>query len=318
MTGHCRRLQHVRIAALPTAVAAMVVLCLGPAFSATEGQTPTFTFNPPDGTAWVQTITTSQTIDFGAGHASTRETELRTQTVLKRTSRGYQLATTCVFAKTRSSLRQPQDTEERLMDAIKGVTLTYEVDRSEGLVDVAGWETLLKRAKAALPPEAVAIVGKALEREALLAGERAEWDRSVTKFLGRRAAVGEVWLGVEDWLGPSAQMVKYYAANKVVGKAKVGGRECLRVDSQYHTDPERLREFLGDKAEDALSGAAPLGSQPTLEGTGRVIVDPATLLWYSASFRRSVQTEVTVPGQGTIPVTIRQSKQYQYDYQKPK
>jgi hypothetical protein len=312
------RLLHLLLTACLCTVSVALVFWAGSVSLAAGQQAPTFRFNPPDGTTCLETITGTQTLDFGEGRAITRETELRQQMAVKRTPKGYEITNECVSVRTQNSSGKRDDLQERLMDLFRGAPLTYEVDQGGGLVNVAGLDVIAQRAKALFPPEVLAMAGKRLDKEALLARERADWNDSATKLIGRRAAVGEAWVEVEEWLAPCDEVVKYYVANKIVGQARVGRRECVQVRMQFNTDLQKLREFLGDQAGTALSQIAPLGPGPSVEGGGQATVDPQTLLWYAASSRREVKAHVTVPGQGTIPVTIRETKRSQYNYEKEK
>lgn len=305
-----------RDAAWLSLVGAMLVLRLGSMSLAAEGQRPTFTYNPPDGTTCLQTVVTSQTFDFGAGRKRTTREEMRLRTLIRKSATGYREATTCLSIRELGHTGRADGGENPVARALERTTLTYQLDAKGHLISVSGLDVLLKRVRAALPRDTAAGGAQTFAREKLLANERADWERSVEQFVGRPAAVGEAWLCLEDWLGPTGQTVKCYAATKVVGRAKMGAHECVRIGFRYHTDPLKLREFLGDKAKVALSGAAPLGPGPGMKGEGQVTVDPTTLLWYSASFTREVRTQIAVAGHGTLPVTIRQTKRYQYDYQK--
>jgi hypothetical protein len=301
---------------LLTACVCAAAVVLADLSLAAEGQKLTFTYSPPDGTAYLQTVVTTETFDFGAGRKRTTQEEMRLRTIIKRSPVGYREATTCLSIRELDRAAGADSGKRPLASALERTTLTYQLDAKGHLITVNGIDVLLKRVRAALSRDTAAGAGESFAREKLLANERADWERSVEQFVGRPAAVGEAWLRLEDWLGPTGQSVKCYAATKVVGKVKTAGHDCLRISLRYHTDPLKLREFLGDRAKAALSGAVPLASGAGMTGQGQVTLDPTTLLWYGASFTREVKTQIAVAGHGTLPVTIRQTKQYQYDYQK--
>ncbi len=101
----------------------------------------------------------------------------------------------------------------------------------------------------------------------------------------------------------------------MTGEQAVGGRECVRVEFKYASDPVEVRGFLGHEHESLLSGKKPFRGGARVSGRGHRIVDAATLLPYGQKIERVIETTIAVPSRGHMPVTIRQDKTYWYSYQ---
>jgi len=52
-------------------------------------------------------------------------------------------------------------------------------------------------------------------------------------------------------------------------------------------------------------------------GTGQSVGDPATMLGYGDRLEVSYESSIEVPGEGSVPASVRETKKTEYTYQSP-
>ena len=290
---------------------ALAICAVAASAAAGEEASSVFRFDPPDGTRYVESVDTTQVLDFGEGRTSARQSELSTQVTVEKETTGYSVTSTLVSGGTSSAL---EEADNAALKALEGVPLTYHVDGEARIESVSGIKEATDKVRAALPSNVAAIVAKALTEEAVLATARADWDRRVLNFVGRPAGVGDAWLATEKFPLPSGEVVEFYSAMRVTKQEQAGGRDCVRVEYSYSRDPRTLRGALGDSADSLLDGKEPFADTSKVSGNGYRVVDPETLLCYGEKLEREVKTTLPLPDGNGLPVTIHQTKTYRYEY----
>ncbi len=289
------------------------LLCLLAAAAVGAGENEgTFQFAPPDGTRYVETVDTTQVLDFGQGRTTSTRSQLSAQCSYRKLPDGYSVTSRMLAGQVEGP---GQEGKQLMMEALKGVSLVYKIDATGRLVDVSGIEALETQLRETLPPEALALVGDVFSKENTMAMAQADWESHVLNYKGRSATPGSVWLATEHYPLPTGHMAEFHVAYKVTGEQTVDGRECARVEFRYASDPVELKGFVGSENESLLSGKAPSPGAGRVSGRGHRIVDPATLLPYGQKIERTIETTIAVPSQGDMAVTIRQDKKYWYSYQ---
>ena len=293
-------------------LAGVLAICAVAASAAAgEDASPVFRFDPPDGTRYVESVDTTQVLDFGEGRTSARQSELRTQVTIEKEAAGYSATSTLVWGATTSAL---EEADNAALKALEGVPLTYHIDGEGRIASVSGIKEATDKVRAALPDNVAAIVSRALTEKAVLAAARADWDRRVLNFVGRPAGVGDAWLATEKFPLPSGEVVEFYSAMRVTKQEQVGGRDCVRVEYSYSRDPRALRGALGDSADSLLAGKEPFADTSKVSGNGYRVVDPETLLCYGEELERELKTTLPLPDGESLPVTIHQTNTYRYQY----
>jgi len=293
-------------------VAALLVCGLLPPALAAQEEQRTFRFAPPDDTSYTETVSTSQVLDFGGGRTSATRSELQLEGRIARIASGYALTETVIGGTSESA---HQEMDQVMLAAMKGKSLTYTVDSSGHLLDVTGMEPLVEAIRKALPADVAALAAKAFAKDALLAAARAEWGARIEGLIGRSAAPGSAWMVEDSYLLINGDLVDYYTAMKVVAAESVAGHDCVRIEYRSGCDPEHLKELLGESYASAAAGKQALSGDVVMSGGGSRLVDPMTLLCYGEELeRRFDNVMVTIPDRGEIPISIRQTKSYRYDY----
>jgi hypothetical protein len=293
-------------------LAALLVCGLLPPALAAQEEQRAFRFAPPDATSYIETVSTVQVLDFGAGRTSATRSELQLEGRIARIASGYALTETVTGG---TSVSAHQEMDQAILAAMKGKLLTYTVDSSGHLLDVTGMEPLVEAIRKALPADVAELAAMAFAKDALLAAARAEWGARIEGLIGRSAAPGSAWLVDDSYLLPNGDLAAYYTAMKVVAVESVAGHDCVRIEYRSGCDPDQFRQFLGETYAAATAGKHALPGNVVVSGSGSRLVDPMTLLCYGEELdRRFDNVIVTIPDRGEIPISIRQTKSYRYSY----
>jgi hypothetical protein len=292
---------------------------LGAALScrpATSAQPVTFRFDPPDRTSFVQTVRTDKTTTMGSLGTRTEVSESKTKIVIKKTPRGYTLVGTPLSG---TLIRDGKKVEHPVLAMLSEVVVTYELDRQGQIQSIKGYDTLIEKMKATLPPAAVQSLSSVLSEEALVNKEKADWDGRISSFVGQKAEIGDAWTSTDRYPMPTGGAVEFFSATKLAGQARAGGKDCVRIQFSYNSDANALKKFIGKIGKD-ISGITksavmkPGAGAATIVGSGERLIDPATMLIYSGTLTRTIKMPMEVPGQGQVPTTLVEKKEYQFDY----
>jgi hypothetical protein len=293
-------------------VAWAVLVLLGGGISVAQSKEPVFRFAPPDGTVYTETVATTQTVERADGRSSGTTSELEIEWRTARTATGCTRTETLTGGSSQSA---HQEMDRKVLEAMKGKSVTHLVDADGRLVEVAGTEALVEAIRKALPANVAAAAAKAFTRESVLASARAEWQARVGNYLGRSATPGSAWLATDSYLLPNGELVEHYTAIKVVSAETAAGRQCVRVEYRLGRDPEDFAGFLGEGYSAAVAGKQALPGTVTVSGEGYRLLDPATLLCYGEEVSRAFGNVImAVQGVGEMPITVRQKKSYRYEY----
>jgi len=273
--------------------------------AADEG--PVFRFSPPTRTVRVETTRTTQLLEVAGQVAPARETESVARVEIVRMPNGCRLLSKLVSG---TSQGGNSAVGQALLDALKGVTVTYVIDLQGHVQSVEGLEAAAARVRRSVPAEMEPTLARSFAPGALLQAQKADWDRAVGDLVGRPASVGAVWVSRQQYGAPDGSLVDVHAATKVVGRVKMQEHDCLRLANTFSSNPEDLRSFLGASAEALLADLKPLGGSARIAGDSQYITDPATLIWYQATSKLKMETTVEIPGRGPAPAVITWIKQY--------
>jgi hypothetical protein len=298
---------------------AILTACAPFAYAAGAAPPFTFRFNPPDGTTYVQTLRTNKTTSLGTLGTRTDVIESRTKVVIAKSPRGYSLVARPLSA---TMTRDGKKVDNPIFSALSEVVTTYELNPHGQILAVLGFDTLLSKMKASLPPNAPQALSSVFSEEALITKEKAEWNGRIGSFVGRKARIGDVWTSTDRYNLPTGGSIEFYSATKIAGKAKYRGRDCVRVQFAYNSDAGALKSFTGkilkDLARSMKAATVRLGAgSASITGGGERLIDPATMLIYSETLTRTIKLPMVVPGQGTLPATVQEKRAYRFDYGAP-
>ena len=135
----------------------------------------------------------------------------------------------------------------RLNDAlgVTSIVVTYDVDPRGQVRAIRGYGEVLEKIKATLPPAVVQAMPSALNEEAMVHREIAEWNGRVGSFVGQTGRIGESGTATSEFALPTGGTVAFYTVTTFAETVRVGGRECVRIRFAYNTNPEALKPLIG-------------------------------------------------------------------------
>lgn len=287
--------------------------------SVTFAEEITFKFNPPDSISFIQNLKSTRSTEMGAMGKRDEVTESSVQIVMSKTADGYNLIATPISV---STTMNGQPVDNPILALLQNAVVTYNIDKDGQIISITGYEKLIDIMKSSFPEQVWESISSYLNPEALANKDAAEWNGRIGSFIGRSAKIGEAWPAVTDsFTIPNGGTIRFYSTTKVTEKTKCGNGDCVRVRFSYNTDPRALFEFMGNAANDLAKvvGDSTFSldvSGGTITGSGERLVDPQTMLIYSETIERSISTKMTMPGQGEMPITQSEKREYLFDYGK--
>jgi hypothetical protein len=277
-----------------------------------------FRFNPPGGIAFVQTNKTTKVKEMGSSGKQTDEIESKTKIVMKRTPRGYSAIFTPISA---TMVRDGKKVDNPILAVLQKIIVTYEVDADGQLKTISGFDKLEKQIKEIFPPEEAASLASVISEQAMINKEKAEWNGRIGNFVGRTIKLGDVWTSTDDFALPTGGAVTFYSATKFANRVKCGARDCLHIQFSYNSDANALKDFVGKMISDFSKAAGDSQIKTGISGVeivggGERLIDPNTMLIYSETVTRTMKIPMEVPGQGRVITTMKEKREYTFDYSK--
>jgi len=298
-------------------LAGLLLLWASAAYAA-EDQKITFHFNPPDGTALVETVSTTKVVDMGASTKQTQRGETKGKVTFRRMGSGYTVSATLTSVKV---TRNGKPITDPMLSGLVGRTVAYDVSDDGQLERVRGVAEVVEAIRKQLPPAALRTLGDTLTEDAWIQRETTEWNGRIGGFAGASVTLGETWMTTDEYPLPSGDSLTFYSATTFAANEKRAGHDCVRITFRYDTDATALAKLLGKKAEELqslgmLPGKPPKVAGAQLTGSGYRIIDPKTMLLYDEVIRRSVVMRMDIPGKGRVTITSDETRQYTREYTK--
>jgi hypothetical protein len=298
-----------------------ILLCAlftAPLAATAESDTVTFTFAPPDGTAFTTTLEASVEMTLGEMGTRRQGTVMTSRTVVDRTKDGWAVSSRLVSAE---AARDGRPEANPMLQAMVGMEVVYILDADGVLLEIQGLESVREKMIQGLPPAAMHALGPALSVEAMLEREAAEWNGRVGDFLGETVRLGESRTGTSSFPLPTGGAVEFDVTTAFAERVPCPAGSCVRIRFAYGGDAAELaramEKITGEVIEDAggPKEAAPHVDEVSVEGSGERVVDPATMLIYSETIRRTIRAAIEQPGMGSVPSIRTEVREYTYSYE---
>ncbi len=287
-----------RLGLAPAAGLALAVAGLaGPA--AADDDAVTFRFAPPEGTHYVLDLKTTTIKELAGVGRQSSEMESRTDFTIGRTEAGYDVTARPLSVKL---TRDGRVVSDPVLDALQEVVTVLRLDPSGQLLSVEGYDGLLDQLGDRFPQAVIEALTPALNSDALVSQEKAEWEGRIGAFLGRTVAIGEVLHGTTTVPVSGGRELECKVETRIAGRVPCGEASCVRIASAY-------RDSTPD-SEDAEE------TDPVkVVGASERLIDPATMLIFSESLERTTEASREVHGLGRVQATTVERREYRYDYQ---
>ncbi len=281
-------------------------------------ETVRFTFAPPDGTVYLQTVETTRRKQFEGLGSQTDETRSVAEVTVHAVESGYEIVSKTVSAR---STRDGAPLPDPISDILKQAVIRYRVDHHGVVSSIEGFGGLVDRLVGQVPAEVAQALAAALGEEALVARATAEWNGRITDFAGTEAEVGKVFEAQVPFALPNGSEVVYDLRTWVSGLEPCEQSRCARIELRYDSDASALSDLLESTGK-ALSGLADgfelSASGSRIVGGGWRLMDPSTMLIYHEDLHRTISMEVEIPGYGKVPSRLEEERVYSFDYSSAK
>jgi hypothetical protein len=310
--GHGKGIQRLR-RPIPHVFLALLI---GTIAAAPQAQEVHFSFNPPSGTTFIQTLKATKLSLTDQGIGRNDVSELTARVTMSRTPTGW---TVVAVPESFEMTRNDRKVDHPILSALSNVTVTYALDSNGQLLSVSGYREVLDKIRATLPPGAADRLGSFLDEDALLQKERTDWNGRIGDYIGQTAEVGESWTSESDFQLPTGDTIRFHTLTKIGAEEECDDHRCVRIEFSYSSRAEGLPGLM-ETIKDSLSlgSNAPISSEgdttEVLTGGGYRLIDPKTMLVYSEEIWRTMKISTTEPGGGKTTMTVEERREYRFDY----
>src|SRR5262245_50972653 len=228
-------------AAALTLVAALVTeAAMAAEAKRAQGESVAFTFAPPDGTTYVQTVETLRELGTPDGKRHADRSVSKLQVAIRKNPRGFVITTTPLSM---TMTRDGTPIEDPALQILDDTVVKFFVAPDGKLERVEGYEDVARRIRESYPPEVAVAVERLLSPTTLVARAQAEWKGRISDFAGRTLQVGNPWDSGADFTFPSGQRLAYFIRTEIVGPAACPSKRCVEVRFRYDSDPRALGDL---------------------------------------------------------------------------
>jgi hypothetical protein len=282
----------------------------------TGAETISFRFAPPDGTHFVQSMVTTREKSFEGIGRQVDRLESETEISLRRSGEGYVMTAKPISLKMTTDGRPAPDP---VSEMLRGVVLTYRIDRDGQIQGIDGYGGLVERARQSFPPQVAEALAPLLSEQALVARETAEWNGRIGDFAGNDFAIGDSVDAEVPFTLPNGDALVYLMRISFPRLEDCAAGSCVRVEQRYDSEADAVGKAVSETAADLASktGAdslAATASGSRISGSASRLIDPRTMLIYGEVVTRTISMTMDVPGQGPVPTTLKEERSYSFAY----
>jgi hypothetical protein len=271
------------------------------------GEKVTFTFAPPDGLHYVQTVETLRELATPDGKQQSDRSESKAKVSIRKTAEGF-VVTTVPISMTMS--RDGESVKDPSLEILDDTVVKLFVSPRGKPIRVEGYEDVGRRVREAYPPEIAAAVGRLLTPESLSARATAEWEGRISDFVGRTVAIGDSWDSAATFTFPNGRRLEYFMRTTVSGRVPCPGKSCVEVRFRYDSDPKAVGELAARVPDGADGGGEEVRAKlASLTGVGIRVVDPSTMTVYSERVGRTMKLTMETKD-GALPIVTREEQRY--------
>jgi len=284
----------------------LALLCVS--LAAVAQDTAKFTFNPPDGLAYVETSRTKYTTTFSfGGHSENevREQLTKTKTEIHKTAAGFTVTETLLSA---SETKDGADAEiDSYLKASLNVPVSYTIAKDGKLLSTSGLDKVVANCKKKMSADDLKMMGYLVSEKGMLDGLKSGWYENGQSLIGRTVKTGDSWTITSSDPMPNGKKDNLSITTKMVGKQEHGGRDVVHLQYSRRHDLKLMGEARVAMIK-AMLQIGNDGEQPNIRvkeitDEGEMIVDPTTLQAVSRSSSTSTVTTVSGPEGKTLEIT---------------
>ena len=291
------------------------VLVLVLAATVLMAESVVFRFAPPEGDSQVVTKRHARAYhrhEKGAETVQTDVSETKVRTAAAKSDGGYVIVSETL---TSTLSRNEHDIASPMLEAMKGLKLTYTISGEGQLESIEGYRGVLENLKTKFPPVLMQTIGPLFNEQSLREQDKAEWQDRIGQFVGKTAEVGKAWTETEQYPLPTRGRIELHKATIFERWVDCAESRCLQLRYIYHTDSAELAKLANQVAKGAMQlppdpEQAPPKLPADITGEGTRVIDPATMKIYSEKITRTLQMKSKTPDQGVPPIKVVETREY--------
>ena len=207
-----------------------------------------------------------------------------------------------------------QPTDNPILTALGEIDIVKELSPDGVIQAVRGHERIFEVLEAKFPGEVAAELGAAIDSAEMADQEKSEWEATVGRFAGKKAQLGDIWNGSEAFALDGQEEANVLATIRFDRFVPCGARQCVQLDLTFGSGGEAAGSEVPNVFEDAAHNkgqwVGQTGSTVTsVYGKGERVIDHATMDLISEKIERTIRIEVDVPGEGKLPMVIRETSE---------
>lgn len=268
-----------------------------------------FRFNPPNGTAFIETTKTTDSVEVEMMDRQFYNEEIKIRTEINKSSAGYQINHLILKY-------QVQDGEDpaggEALSVLEGVRFAVSLDFNGSITGFDGLENFNKELKK-IPSKHYRKYKDYFTKEAMAQRLKNRWKASVEDFNGKGFQLGDVWDSSTAIPLPNGETSEVSVAVHFKEETVVDSAPCVLIRVEYDLGSSNLKKFL---AEIIMKGVPRLTAEPEvdLRCEGESIINPNTLLGYSSKMEMVLKATTEMPELGKKDFIFRRDTEVTYEY----
>lgn len=278
-----------------------------------------FTFNRKDGETYIQRLSISRERHMGPTDMQMDDTLSVTRVTCKKTGDGWDIDSRPV---SRVMMRNGKEVKNPLLALLSEFVITYKLNKDGELEDIIGYEKMAETLKSRYPEGMAAGLSSLLDIDTIKQREFSEWNGRIGNFLNKEFSIGDVWESEIPFTLPNGVELAYKVKTCFKKQVQHKNIRCVLIEQTYDSSGEGIADLINDATgsvstdTDKKQGAMPKvrSNDSSIKGKMTRIIDPSTMNIYKEDVERTIIMQMDLPGAGTIPVKMIETRSYEYEY----
>lgn len=287
--------------------------------SAAEKRSIKFSFSPGENISFIEKLTMIKEKDMGEHGKQIDESIITSKITITRTKSGWDVLAEPLSV---SLKRNGEAIDDRFIKLISSAVVTSKLDAQGNIVDVEGYQAFVEGLSKQMPEPFSQRLSSVLNVEMMKAKEIASWKGRIGDFVGAEVEVGDSFVGSEPFELPNGVTINFNVKTNISAIEPCGQHECVRIEQVYDSRTNNVAKVASNIVSNVLRGDSPETSKEntengsaTIHGMVQRIIDPHTMLIYAEESTRTVNMMVDIPGVNSVPMSMTETRVYEYQYQ---
>lgn len=296
----------------------MFIVLLSSNATSEENEDIKFSFAPGDKTSFIQKLTTTKEKDMAEKGRQLDESISTTKITMTKTKNGWDLL---AEPQSISMMRNGQKIDNPILSLLSSAVIKYKLDSDGNIIDVEGYEAFIDGISKQVPPQVFQQLSPVLNVEAMKAKEVAEWNGRIGDYIGAEVEIGDSFAATVPFQLPNGSTINYNVKTNISGVEPCSENKCVRIDQVYDSKADSVAKMSGEMVSNVTKVLAPEieksnqeNNTASINGSVKRLIDPSTMLIYTEESVRVISMNMNIPGAGSIPMKMTETRQYEFLY----